>query len=216
MISTTDEDPAERELEAYHIVYDTLCIVKGLIDDVQYRASDSISMGVSLWLFMAARRCFSLAWQQWIIGALRKIGREGLSNGLAYANTLEIMCDLESRIQRPANEGSPLGSIRTRLFPLIMPPTDDNRVLVYYLRYGNSMVGWDERAVEVVAKASWRQGDSGVMESLELDVIDTSVADPDTLEAPELFSPWRQSVEWGWHGYLTYAGEAKSPSPSPS
>lgn len=104
MICTTDEDPAARELEAFHLVYQNLCIAAGLIDrhneqsNHPYKPCDAIDAGISIVLHHGARRCFSTAWQEWTIAALRSIGREGLSNGFTSANTVEIMCQLQASI----------------------------------------------------------------------------------------------------------------------
>jgi hypothetical protein len=222
-ISTTDDDPATRELEAFSLVYQTLCICEGLINRTDqwsakvYKPCDAVCMGISVYLYHGARRCYSLAWQQYIVAALRSIGHEGLSNGHSLANTLEVMCQLETeshhRIPFADSDyllNSPLGSIRNRLIPLLMPRGEDDQLLAYYLRFGTEEAEGDERTLRAIAKATWKQEHSGIMESLRVSMYNSAtVRDlslPDGQEALELFSPWRNAVEKGWHGYLTATG----------
>lgn len=218
MLSTTEPDPAEREAEAYKLVYQTMCIAAGLLDNryqgaKPYKPCDAVNMGISTLLFLSARRCYSLSWQQWIIAALRAIGREGLSNGLAFANVVEIMCQIQARMHAhdpewPADSDAStyLGPVSRRVIPLLMPLPDDGECLAFYLRYGNTELDDDERAIQVVAKASWRQDDVGAMQNMQLEVYDTAISDelilPVRPKAEELFQSWRGAVEKGWHGYL--------------
>lgn len=219
MISTTDENPAAREWEAFNLVYQSLCITAGLIvshnkqSGSPYKPCDAISTGISIYLYHGLRRSFLSAWQEWTIAALRSIGREGLSNGFTGANTLEIMCQLEAKMQyhremQPASTGySPVGHIRDRLIPLLLPRGDDDQLLAFYLRYGNAEVDGDERAIQVVAKATWKQDAVGTMRSLKLDVYDSAIDGyphlRDRPQAVKIFYSWRREVEKGWHGYLT-------------
>jgi len=220
MIATNDPDPAARELEAFKLVYQTLCITAGLIDKHKnklYKPCDAISVGISTYLYHGTRRCFSSAWQKWTIAALRSIGREGLSNGFTLANTVETMCQLEARMRhenitcltqlRNDAVNSPLGPINDRLIPLLMPHEDDNQLLAFYLRYGNTETDRDEQAIQVVAKALWTEDINGTVKSMKLNAYESSVAGDsgvsDRPEALELFHSWRNEVERGWHGYLT-------------
>lgn len=217
MICTDDENPAAREVEAFKLVYQNLCIGAGLIErhkESLYKPCDAISMGISLMLYHGSRRCFSLEWQKWTITALRSIGREGLSNGLTSANDVEIMCDLEAKMRHGDPEhqdhptvGSSLGHIRDRLIPLLIPRGDNEQYLAFYLRYGNTEVDGDERNIQVVARATWYQDATGTVDSLKIDIYDPAVAGytrlPGRPQAIELFYSWRQEVEKGWHGYLT-------------
>lgn len=220
MISSTDEDPIERELHAFNLVYETMCITRGLTErhggqyTGSYKPCDTLGMGISLFLYYGARRSYSSLWQNWTIEALRAIGREGLSNGATLANSLEIMFRLENSIRGSIlgegqyyQRGAPLGAIRDRLVPLVMPLGDAGQPLSYFLRYGGALPDGDERMVQVVAKGTWEQDDSGAMTSLELDIYDESagVGSLPLLYKPDaigLFATWRGSVESGWHGCL--------------
>lgn len=219
MISSTEEDSIAREIEAFNLVYQNLCISAGLVykDNgqalINYKPCDALDMGISMFLYHGARRCFSLDWQQWTMAALRSIGREGLSNAHASANTLEIMCTMETTSpQNLSTESSipptksPLGSIRDRLVPVLMPRADDNQFLAYFLRYGATDADSDERIVRIVGRATWKQDESGTMQSLEVNTYHS--ADARAISFPDewgtkLFSSWRQSVEHGWHGFLS-------------
>ncbi|OBT78588.1 hypothetical protein VF21_02245 [Pseudogymnoascus sp. 05NY08] len=219
MIATTDVDPAPRELESMNLVYQSLCITAGLVEsrndqsENRDKPCDAISMGISVYIYQIARRCFSHAWQQWMVAALRLIGPEGLSNGFTSANALEIMFQLEAKIRLHTSEQrnniivhSPLGCIRDRLIPLLLPPGSDGQQLAFYLRYGNEEVDSGERAIQVFAKATWKQDILGKMESLELEVYEAGISGygvpPDRPQALALFHSWRGEVDKGWHGYL--------------
>ncbi|TVY14816.1 Transcriptional regulatory protein moc3 [Lachnellula arida] len=217
MIGTNDPDPASRELEAFKLVYETLRITAGLIEkhkESLYKPCDAISVGISTYLYHSARRCFSSAWQEWTIAALRSIGREGLSNGFTLANTLETMCELEARIRHDnvtpscnVAVKSPLGPINGRLIPLLLPHEEGSQLLAFYLRYGNTEYDRNEQAVQVVAKATWTEDISGTVKSMNLEGYESAAAgDLDVTTRPqavELFHSWRNEVEKGWHGYLT-------------
>lgn len=219
MISTTDENPVQREKDIFNLVYQCLCIAAGLIEnhnwqsDSPYKPCGAISTGISLYLYHGFRRSFSHDWQEWTITALRLIGREGLSNGFTKANALDIMSQLEAKMQyHEETQGgairgdSPLGHIRDRLIPLLLPHEDGDDFLAFYLRYGNAEVQGDERTIQVAAKATWTQDTLGLMTSLRLDVYDLAIGGyahlPNRPQAAELFHSWRREVEKGWHGYL--------------
>lgn len=238
MICTDDDDPATRELENYNLVYRNMRIAASLIEKHDhwqkernpYKPCDAISLGISLYLYHGARRCFSLSWQKWTIGALRSIGREGLANGFSNANTLEVMCDLEGRMRRSVSgmdldENEAMGPLRGRMAPLLMPRGEDDQILAFYLRYGHDEVDDDETAVQVVARAVWTEHYDGQMEDLKLDIYESVVeeraAHQDRPQAYELFSTWRQAVEQGWHGFLSpdvesrFIKQESDGSPSP-
>lgn len=220
MISTTDEDPVAREIEAFNLVYQNLCITAGLIyrDNAQspsnYKPCDALDLGISMFLYHGARRCYSLDWHLWTISALRKIGREGLCNANAAANTLEIMSLIETTSPHIKSTEStligakpPLGSIRDRLIPLLMPRGEDNQFLSYFLRYGTAEADNDERVVRIVGRATWKQDASGTMQSLEVDTYQSTdtrsiflAGDSGTMN---IFSSWRPLVERGWHGFVS-------------
>jgi hypothetical protein len=212
MIATTDSNPAAIEMEAFKLVYQNLCIGAGLIEEHKrfedpYKPCDAIDTGIAIWLHHGFRRCFSRAWQSWTIQALRAIGREGLVNGFTSANTLETMSQLEARINPVPSENSYLGPIHKRLIPLLMPRGDSDSFLSFYLRYGSTADAGDERVLQLIARATWRQEGSGGLENLKMDIYDQTIAGdyfaPNRPNALQLFSSWRDEVEKGWHGFLT-------------
>lgn len=215
MISATDEDSTSHELDAFNLVYENMRIASGLIGTPGggYRPCDTLGTGISLFLYMGARRSYSSSWQQWTLETLRSIGREGLFSGTTSGNTLQIMWELEARIRSNVTHlettrkmESPLGSIKDRLNTILLPLGDDGHLLAYFIRYGDASHNGDERIVQIVAKARWREHEDGTAHSLELDVFDKSAGglNPNTTPAAlEIFSPWRDAVEMGWHGYLT-------------
>lgn len=217
MLSTTDANPLAREIESFNSVYQNLRICQGLLyksegqetDEYAYRPCDSLDMGISMFLYHGARRCFSTHWQQWTITALHSIGREGLSNAHAFANTLEIMARLESVSPQntvssqnniPATK-SPLGHLCDRLIPIMMPKGEEGGYLAYFLRYGATEEVGDESLIRIVGLASWRQDDEGNMLGLEIDpamrgITSTSLDEPGSMD---IIEAWREKVEAGWH-----------------
>lgn len=223
MLAATEEDPTAREVEAYHLVYQNLCIASGLVerhknpDATQYKPCDSITSGISTSLHHGLNRCFSTAWQKWTIYALRSIGREGLTNGFTSANTLDIMCGLDKqRNDANANSNSYLGPLNERLIPLLLPRLEDGRLIAFYLRYGTENTMGDQRGIRVVARAIWNQDSGGSIDSLNVDVLDydyefATIGNLSSWQRPnavkpltiQLFDSWRYAVQKGWHGYLT-------------
>lgn len=226
MISTTDEDPTVRQLECYKLVYQNFCIAAGLLESQgqsgsSYKPCDAVGAGISVFLYHGARRCYSRAWQQWTVNTLRSIRSEGLSSGLTFANALEIMFELEDSIHHNAatqrhksdythGQDAFLGFSRDRLMPLLIPRGEYDSNIAYYLRYGTMGHERDERVIQVVAKATWRQDYDGSKNSLNLDVYDPIFTGYEYACQPEaerpqildLLSSWRQQTEQGWHGYL--------------
>ena len=207
MIAATDEDPTAREIEIFRLAYQTMRICVGLING-SYKPVEALNMGVSIFLYHGVRRCFSKEWQDWSLAALRALPHEGLSSGLAFANTLDIMKQVQ---QAQMDEGrsprftdqhlSPLGCLCERLVPMLMPRSDDGSFTAFYLRYGASMDDSDERTVRILAKATWKQDGKGAVRSLKLENYDLTKSN--TLDSTTMFAPWRQSVEHGWHGFLS-------------
>ena len=216
MISTTDEDPIAREIEAFNLVYQNLCISAGLVDydngkaPSRYKPCDALDTGISAYLYHGARLCFSSDWQKWTISTLHSIGREGLSNAHASANTLEIMYQIATTsLERSISPAKPkLGSIRERLFPLLMPRGEDGQFRAYFHRYGATEADSGEGIVRIVGRATWKQDESGTMQGLEVDPYRSTDARampslPDEISTMNVLSSWRQTVEHGWHGFLS-------------
>ena len=214
MLSTTDFDPLAREIESFNSVYQNLRICSGLLykcerrgtDEYEYRPCDSLDMGISMFLYHGARRCFSTDWQQWTMTALHSIGREGLFNSHAFANTLELMAPLESvspqnvlsKNSIPATK-SPLGHICDRLVPVMMPKEEEGGYLAYFLRYGVTEGDNDESLMRIVGLASWRQDGEGNMLGLEIDPVVTGITSLDEQGNMNIIEAWREKVEFGWH-----------------
>ena len=214
MLSTTDPDPLVREIESFNSVYQNLRICSGLLykcegqetDEYAYRPCDSLDMGISMFLYHGARRSFSTDWQEWTITALHSIGREGLSNAHAFANTLEIMAPLES--VSPQNilsknsmsaTKSPLGHICDRLIPVVIPKGEEGGYLAYFLRYGATEEDNDESLIRIVGLASWRQDDEGNVLGLGIDPAVRGITSQDEQGNMHTIEAWREKVEVGWH-----------------
>ena len=207
MIASTDEDPTVREIEIFRLAYQNMRICAGLIHG-SYKPVEALDMGISIFLYHGFRRCFSKEWQEWSLSALRTLPHEGLSSGLAFAQTLEIMEQVQHAQQYQGHSPrfsdqhlSPLGCIRERLVPMLMPRSDDGVFTAFYLHYGTSMDDVDERTVRILAKATWEHDGKGAMKSLKVENYD--LTESNTLDSTTIFAPWRQSVERGWHGYLS-------------
>lgn len=217
MLSTTDSDPLEREIEAYNYVYQNMCIASGLLYrdpgqgtyDYDYKPCDSIDMGISLFLYNAARRCFSAEWQEWTQAALHAIGQEGLSNAHSLANTLAIMRPLEKILPQNVlskdsilRTKSPLGHIRDRLVPTLKPVGDEGGFSAHFLRYGATEEDSDESVIRIVGRASWRQDDEGNILGLEIDSTAGGNASLDEDKDEDGFRAWKEKVEAGWYGFV--------------
>lgn len=216
MLSTTDPNPLEREIEAFNAVYQILRVTSGLLyqerqatDEYAYKPCDSLDTGISIFLYHGARRCFSIDWQKWIITALRSIGQEGLSNAHSLANTLEIMAPLEEVLQQNVLSKndilaikSPLGHIRDRLVPIVMPKDEGGGFLAYFLRYGATEEDSDESIIRLVGQATWRQDDEGNVLKLEVNTAAGGIVSPIKEGDVNIFDAWRERVEVGWHGFV--------------
>jgi hypothetical protein len=219
MIANTDEDPVARDIEAFNYVYQNLRIAASLLygdsdnGPADYKPCDSLDRGISMFLFHAARRCYSVGWQKWTATALRSIGQEGVTNAYALANIIDMMHSMETPYVYSAEfeggtelDGSPLGSIRDRLIPLPIPRDDNENFSAYFLHYGLTELGNDERVVRIIGRASWKQNETGEMRSLELDAYDIDDArmlfSKDDCDDKSVLSTIRQQVEYGWHGVL--------------
>ena len=214
MLSTTDADPSAREIESFNSVYQNLRICSSLLyqregpgtDGYDYKPCDSLDMGISMFLYHGARRCFSAEWQQWTITALHSIGREGLSNAHAFANTLEIMAPLESVPPQQASSTnsilatmSPLGHICDRLVPVVMPKGEEGGYMAYFLRYGATEEDSDESLVRIIGLANWRQDDEGSILGLEVDSAVKGVSNLGKHGNMNAIEAWKEKVEVGWH-----------------
>lgn len=246
MVSSIDTDTEGRELETYNLAYTNLRIAAGLLEKHRnfrdagspYKPCDAIGIGIGMVLYHGGRRCFSRAWRQWTVKALKKVGKEGLCEGSTLGAAVVVMGRVEEGVLRgkwnqnenqnqgafdlAVDEKKCIGPLRDRLMPLLMPPGGNNQTLAFYLRFGNEEVDGDERAVQVVAKATWSNacnasqarlvgrmdeiGEMPELEDLNLEVYEYQ----DMAERPcatELFYEWRQKVESGWHGYLDLAAD---------
>ncbi|MCJ1472067.1 hypothetical protein MMC13_000712 [Lambiella insularis] len=214
MLSTTDPDPLAREIESFNSVYQNLRICSGLLykcegqetDEYAYKPCDCLDTGISMFLYHGTPRCFSTDWQQWTMTALHSIGREGLLNAHAFANTLEIMAQLESvSSQNVLSKNSilatksSLGRICDRLVPVVMPKGEEGGYLAYFLRYGATEENSDESLIRIVGLANWRQDDEGGMLGLEIDSAVRGTASLDELGNMNIIEAWREKVEAGWH-----------------
>jgi hypothetical protein len=217
MTSATEEDLTAWDFEASNLFYQTFCIAAGLIEREKYhersinpyRPCDAVSIGISIFIFQGASRCFSMAWRNWTVDALRVIGREGLSNGFTWANTIEIMSKLETGNAGQISDAavySALGSLRYRLIPLLMPRGDDDKHVAFYFRE-RPEPDVAKNYVHVSAKAMWTENTfDGSVDFFKLEVYDMVLSGflilPNKPEDLELLSSWRQLVQNGWHRYL--------------
>lgn len=216
MIAITDIEPWKRELEVFDLVYQNLRIAAGLIErhkywvnaPMPYKPCDAVSMGITTFLFQGAQMCFSISWQKWTIDALRKIGREGLSNGHTSANAIEILIMLEEEINTHGDlrtDEEYLGSGSERLIPILIPHGESDEYQAFYLQHGLAKSDNEQDvAIGAVAKASWRQHADGIMHSLNIER-NYAIKDGrhERLQSCELFRSWRAEVENGWHGFLS-------------
>ena len=216
MLSTSAPDRLATEIESYNTVYQNMRICADLLDkhgeqgldDRAYKPCDSLDMGISIFLYHGARRCFSVEWQRWVITALHTIGREGLSNAHALAKTLEIMVLLEKKASWDASADNsidsmkqPLGLLCNRTVPVTIPK-DDGLHEAYFLRYGTAEQDGDESLIRLIGLASWRQDDAGNVAELKIDPAVREAKSQDHLGLAGTIGVWRQKVESGWHNLV--------------
>ena len=211
-LSTTDFDPLAREIESFNSIYQILRISSGLLSertkhglvDHGYRPCESLDVGISMFLYQGARRCFSLNWQRWIVTALHSIGREGLLNAHSFANALEIMAPLQRVVLEASNvaKKSPLGHLNDRLIPVVLPRGEKGEYVAYFLRYGVTKNDSDEDFIRVVGMASWRQDDLGNMLELQSEAAVKKISSQHEQGNINVIELWKEKVEVGWHGLV--------------
>ncbi|KAH8812390.1 hypothetical protein F5884DRAFT_750700 [Xylogone sp. PMI_703] len=205
------------ESMAFPLVYQNLRIAEGLrslrgreklsaVKGCEHDSSDHIDMNMTLFLFLGARRCYCDRWQKWTISALHSIGRHGLFDGCAFANAVEILCQLQTRAELEVCDQSlsqgRLGWLRTRIIPLLMPASDNGKHIAFYFQRHDTI----KDGIHIVAQATWEQNISGKISVLSLKYFGES--DHDDSESQRLVGsinthfPWRESLKNGWHNYL--------------
>ena len=215
-LSTTDIDPLAREIESFNSVYQMLRISSGLLSEwtrqdpgeYGYRPCDSLDVGISMFLYHSARRCFSPIWQQWIVSSLHAIGREGLLNAHSFANALDIMAPLQRVVPQvtvPTNRNdvareSPLGHLNDRLVPVVLPKGEKGEYVAYFLRYGITQNDSDENVIRAVGLASWTQDDAGNMQELQTEANIRKITSQHVQGSMDVIESWREKAEVGWHG----------------
>ena len=232
MLASTESTPElrdVRELEAFALTYNNLRLATSVINrmppsnpSLPFLSSPSanwctnLDPNISIPLFLGARRCFAYPWLDWTISTLRALGRTGLCNGLALANCLTILVQVDEHnndyISNPLfdTEISPLGRLCDRTIPLLMPTfSEDDKYEAFYLRHGGVFSG-------VLARVTWRQGSNGLAEDCKIDWFDGKEAKHgiekvnDQQHVLTQFSnplrEWKQSLEAGWHTFVKAAG----------
>jgi hypothetical protein len=220
MMSTSNGSEAENHEEAaFRYVYQNFRIIEGLwpecgiqgrVDTGEYRPTDTVDVSITHLLYLGVRGCFSTSWQRWTIAKMRSIGREGLFDGHAFANTIDIMCQLQVQEEQSTKSSSPLGHLRDRFIPMLTPPED--AYIAYYMKFQMNKNAKDDSSLQVVARAKWEQDEDGSIENLNLTFYPLSFRDHgNSLQAApqdmltKVF-PWRESVERGWYSILDTSG----------
>jgi hypothetical protein len=96
-------------------------------------ACESLKIGVSPLLYLVSHCCPLSSWAEWITSKLKSIGQEGLFHTRAFSRNIQVQMEFEkSTIPMTRYE---LGSARLRIFPVLIPYSDENALITYYLRY---------------------------------------------------------------------------------
>jgi len=221
------------ESDVFRPVYQNLRIAAGLYPDNATLVTSAVpreafDVSLSLLLYLGFRRCYSTSWQNWTICKLRQCGRQGLLDGHAFANALENLGNLQLRanIRSAATKSAPephglLGSLQSRIIPLLLPRGEDGRLSAFYLQpEGGHFAGQHDIALQVIAKAIWEQDDVGCMINVKFDFYDcpgksdtnhfarhdlqsASSTPPYIIDPVDEHFPCRHSVELGWHSFFT-------------
>ena len=225
MLSTTEVNTVAKdscEYEAFSLTYNNLRLAAALLAPTQPDifihsgqtpwSCTSLDPGISIPLFLGARRCFDVSWRQYTIDVLHTLGRVGLCDGHALANCLMAVslvdasyaaCDPDLTLD---TQLSPLGRLNERTIPLLMPTLfDEGTIEAFYLRHGMGFSG-------AVAKTTWRQGPDGACFDLEMEWFNKQQreeADRDTAaeqdvdtEPVDPLDDWKKSLEVGWHTFV--------------
>lgn len=213
----------------FEYVYQNLRIAEGLCagkmgDD--YTWSEKPEINISLLLYLGFRRCYSHDWQMWTIEKLRQCGRQGLLDGHAFANALENLWLLQRRAELrrlaipsysfPRAAYGEVGPLHSRIIPLLLPKVGEDQLVAYYFEHDLHDEERNLVTLRPVARACWRQDDSGSVRGVKFDYYDRS---PELIASPklkdEIFSgrhldglrlttqsSWNCWVETGWHSLL--------------
>lgn len=206
MLSAHEEYKNE-EAKVFWYVYQNLCIAESLTTANDNKANfvQDLDIGICLPLYLGFRRCYSESWQRWTISKLLQIGQEGLYDGHAFANTLQILRQVQAKLEMSVytNTGcasSPLGPLNERIVPLLLPKDDDGTFHAYFAK---PLTGNLDSATKlpVAAKASWTTNTSGNIVNLTVHFFDNE-APAEGQMSLDAYLAWRRSVESGWHKFL--------------
>lgn len=139
IINHGDED---FEIDAYHSVYQLLRFVKTAMDNPPSSSEDSplgceaLKVGLSPMLFLAGQTCPKPAWIRWILVELDRIGHEGVFNNRAFASSLEVLLNLERRVNRDTGQSSVehFSPPTSRVISILFPDLDGRGYVTYYAK----------------------------------------------------------------------------------
>lgn len=174
------QESSKHERRASFFAYQILRIVEGSVPGtnmqegaypVTYTPSDTVRMGFTPLLYLAAVILRNPAHRKWAAHKLRIIKREGLYNSEHFAKALDLIDTFASRC--PA-------AYDNIVSPIIFPDAEDKSLAVYYAHACSSLHisqrqndGY-EVPVELLGRACWTKPDGGATEKLAIEFYDAT------------------------------------------
>lgn len=93
---------------------------------------ESLRIGFSPLLYLVSHICPLPSWSEWIASKLKSIGQEGLFHSRVFSRNIQVQMEFEKSIipmTRPE-----VGPAQLRIFPVLIPHSDENAFTTYYLR----------------------------------------------------------------------------------
>lgn len=96
-------------------------------------ACESLKIGFSPLLYLVSHCCPLPSWAEWITSRLKGIGQEGLFHTRTFARNIQVQMEFEKGTTSMTRYK--LGPARLRIFPVLIPYSDENASITYYLRW---------------------------------------------------------------------------------
>lgn len=96
-------------------------------------ACESLKIGFSPLLYLVSHCCPLSSWAEWITSRLKSIGQEGIFHTRAFSRNIQVQIEFEKHTIPMTRYD--LGPARLRIFPVLIPYSDRNAFITYYLRW---------------------------------------------------------------------------------
>lgn len=186
MISKTTGGDESCEITAYWYTYHNLQIIEGVwredddrkLEERQYLPCNAIKIGFIPLLYLSAHICYDSTWQQYITAKLYSLSQEGLYNGEAYAIALESLALFQSHVDRTSaskvhdtdrTTRSPAKARSSTIVPILIPDTNGQDFVAYYLWAVDSGADGRSTPIEIVGRARWNKSSDSTSRNLSIE-----------------------------------------------